>query len=268
MHGDAVDVRELERGRARAVAGLEGRAGVGGADRGRGRNSSRSWSGARPCRPRRRWGRWRSTATAPMLEVPTRVEDRRPARCRRRRSSTRRREAAPRYRMSSFVGCTARAATRPLTRPIVQFSIVMLRGPTDCPVLAARSSSAPLACRRSSSRTASARSRSGRVTRVQAARVHEPLLAPADLLLLALGLVARWPGRTGRAWASASGGATAATIASSTDAWENLGEYIEPLGSAGVAAGIDSIFLEVHDHPSRPGAMPKTRCRWTGSSPC
>jgi 2-dehydro-3-deoxyphosphooctonate aldolase (KDO 8-P synthase) len=30
-----------------------------------------------------------------------------------------------------------------------------------------------------------------------------------------------------------------------------LGEYIEPLGSAGVAAGVDGVFLEVHDHPSR-----------------
>jgi 2-dehydro-3-deoxyphosphooctonate aldolase (KDO 8-P synthase) len=30
-----------------------------------------------------------------------------------------------------------------------------------------------------------------------------------------------------------------------------LGEYIEPLGAAGVAAGIDGIFLEVHDNPSR-----------------
>jgi 2-dehydro-3-deoxyphosphooctonate aldolase (KDO 8-P synthase) len=30
-----------------------------------------------------------------------------------------------------------------------------------------------------------------------------------------------------------------------------LGEYIEPLGSAGVAAGVDGVFLEVHDDPSR-----------------
>ena len=30
-----------------------------------------------------------------------------------------------------------------------------------------------------------------------------------------------------------------------------LGEYIEPLGSAGVAAGVDGVFLEVHDNPAR-----------------
>jgi 2-dehydro-3-deoxyphosphooctonate aldolase (KDO 8-P synthase) len=30
-----------------------------------------------------------------------------------------------------------------------------------------------------------------------------------------------------------------------------LAEYIEPLGSAGVAAGVDGIFLEVHDDPSK-----------------
>jgi 2-dehydro-3-deoxyphosphooctonate aldolase (KDO 8-P synthase) len=30
-----------------------------------------------------------------------------------------------------------------------------------------------------------------------------------------------------------------------------LAEYIEPLGSAGVAAGVDGVFLEVHDNPSR-----------------
>ncbi len=30
-----------------------------------------------------------------------------------------------------------------------------------------------------------------------------------------------------------------------------LAEYIEPLGSAGVAAGVDGIFLEVHDDPPR-----------------
>jgi 2-dehydro-3-deoxyphosphooctonate aldolase (KDO 8-P synthase) len=30
-----------------------------------------------------------------------------------------------------------------------------------------------------------------------------------------------------------------------------LAEYIEPLGSAGVAAGVDGIFLEVHDEPSK-----------------
>jgi 2-dehydro-3-deoxyphosphooctonate aldolase (KDO 8-P synthase) len=30
-----------------------------------------------------------------------------------------------------------------------------------------------------------------------------------------------------------------------------LAEYIEPLGSAGVAAGVDGVFIEVHDNPSR-----------------
>ncbi|HEY3380470.1 MAG TPA: 3-deoxy-8-phosphooctulonate synthase [Vicinamibacterales bacterium] len=30
-----------------------------------------------------------------------------------------------------------------------------------------------------------------------------------------------------------------------------LAEYIEPLGSAGVAAGVDGVFLEVHDDPSK-----------------
>jgi 2-dehydro-3-deoxyphosphooctonate aldolase (KDO 8-P synthase) len=30
-----------------------------------------------------------------------------------------------------------------------------------------------------------------------------------------------------------------------------LAQYIEPLGSAGVAAGVDGIFLEVHEEPSR-----------------
>src|SRR5581483_5140884 len=30
-----------------------------------------------------------------------------------------------------------------------------------------------------------------------------------------------------------------------------LAEYIEPLASAGVAAGVDGVFLEVHDDPSR-----------------
>jgi 2-dehydro-3-deoxyphosphooctonate aldolase (KDO 8-P synthase) len=30
-----------------------------------------------------------------------------------------------------------------------------------------------------------------------------------------------------------------------------LAEYIEPLGSAGVGAGVDGIFLEVHEDPSR-----------------
>jgi 2-dehydro-3-deoxyphosphooctonate aldolase (KDO 8-P synthase) len=30
-----------------------------------------------------------------------------------------------------------------------------------------------------------------------------------------------------------------------------LAQYIEPLASAGVAAGVDGVFLEVHDDPSR-----------------
>jgi 2-dehydro-3-deoxyphosphooctonate aldolase (KDO 8-P synthase) len=30
-----------------------------------------------------------------------------------------------------------------------------------------------------------------------------------------------------------------------------LAEYIEPLAAAGVAAGVDAVFLEVHDDPSR-----------------
>src|SRR5574339_872150 len=30
-----------------------------------------------------------------------------------------------------------------------------------------------------------------------------------------------------------------------------LAEYIEPLARAGVAAGVDGVFLEVHDDPSR-----------------
>jgi len=30
-----------------------------------------------------------------------------------------------------------------------------------------------------------------------------------------------------------------------------LAEYIEPLASAGVAAGVDAVFMEVHDDPSK-----------------
>jgi 2-dehydro-3-deoxyphosphooctonate aldolase (KDO 8-P synthase) len=30
-----------------------------------------------------------------------------------------------------------------------------------------------------------------------------------------------------------------------------LAEYIEPLASAGVAAGVDGVFMEVHDDPRR-----------------
>jgi 2-dehydro-3-deoxyphosphooctonate aldolase (KDO 8-P synthase) len=43
-----------------------------------------------------------------------------------------------------------------------------------------------------------------------------------------------------------------------------LSEYIEPLASAGVAAGVDGVFLEVHDDPARalsdgPNALPLAR---------
>ena len=43
-----------------------------------------------------------------------------------------------------------------------------------------------------------------------------------------------------------------------------LSEYIEPLASAGVAAGVDGVFLEVHENPSRalsdgPNALPFDR---------
>jgi 2-dehydro-3-deoxyphosphooctonate aldolase (KDO 8-P synthase) len=30
-----------------------------------------------------------------------------------------------------------------------------------------------------------------------------------------------------------------------------LAQYIEPLASAGVAAGVDGVFMEVHEEPSR-----------------
>jgi 2-dehydro-3-deoxyphosphooctonate aldolase (KDO 8-P synthase) len=30
-----------------------------------------------------------------------------------------------------------------------------------------------------------------------------------------------------------------------------LAEYIEPLASAGVAAGVDAVFMEVHEDPAR-----------------
>ena len=41
-------------------------------------------------------------------------------------------------------------------------------------------------------------------------------------------------------------------------------EYIEPLARAGVAAGVDAVFMEVHDHPERalsdgPNALPLER---------
>jgi 2-dehydro-3-deoxyphosphooctonate aldolase (KDO 8-P synthase) len=43
-----------------------------------------------------------------------------------------------------------------------------------------------------------------------------------------------------------------------------LSDYIEPLASAGVAAGVDGVFVEVHDDPSRalsdgPNALPLDR---------
>jgi 2-dehydro-3-deoxyphosphooctonate aldolase (KDO 8-P synthase) len=43
-----------------------------------------------------------------------------------------------------------------------------------------------------------------------------------------------------------------------------LAEYIEPLAAAGVAAGVDGVFLEVHEDPSRaksdgPNALPLDR---------
>ena len=43
-----------------------------------------------------------------------------------------------------------------------------------------------------------------------------------------------------------------------------LSQYIEPLASAGVAAGVDGVFLEVHEEPSRalsdgPNALPFDR---------
>jgi 2-dehydro-3-deoxyphosphooctonate aldolase (KDO 8-P synthase) len=43
-----------------------------------------------------------------------------------------------------------------------------------------------------------------------------------------------------------------------------LSQYIEPLAAAGVAAGIDGVFLEVHEDPSRarsdgPNALPLDR---------
>jgi 2-dehydro-3-deoxyphosphooctonate aldolase (KDO 8-P synthase) len=43
-----------------------------------------------------------------------------------------------------------------------------------------------------------------------------------------------------------------------------LAEYIEPLASAGVGAGVDGIFMEVHDNPAQarsdgPNALPLAR---------
>ena len=50
-----------------------------------------------------------------------------------------------------------------------------------------------------------------------------------------------------------------------------LSQYIEPLASAGVAAGVDGVFLEVHEDPSRalsdgPNALP-LRSAGTASRP-
>ena len=46
-------------------------------------------------------------------------------------------------------------------------------------------------------------------------------------------------------------------------------EFIEPMASAGVAAGVDGVFMEVHERPvARPGATPRTRCASICSSRC
>ena len=50
-----------------------------------------------------------------------------------------------------------------------------------------------------------------------------------------------------------------------------LAEYIEPLAAAGVAAGVDGVFLEVHEDPCRaqsdgPNALP-SRSAGTASRP-
>jgi D-arabinose 5-phosphate isomerase GutQ len=37
-------------------------------------------------------------------------------------------------------------------------------------------------------------------------------------------------------------------------------EFIEPMASAGVAAGVDGVFMEVHDRPEQAKATRKTRC--------
>ena len=47
-----------------------------------------------------------------------------------------------------------------------------------------------------------------------------------------------------------------------------LAQYIEPLASAGVAAGVDGVFLEVHEEPAAPGATRRTRCGSIGSNRC
>ena len=38
-----------------------------------------------------------------------------------------------------------------------------------------------------------------------------------------------------------------------------LAEYIEPLSQAGVAAGVDGVFMEVHEEPAARRATPPTR---------
>ena len=45
-------------------------------------------------------------------------------------------------------------------------------------------------------------------------------------------------------------------------------EFIEPLASAGVAAGVDGVFLEVHEEPRGPRATRRTRCGSICSSRC
>ena len=46
-------------------------------------------------------------------------------------------------------------------------------------------------------------------------------------------------------------------------------EYIEPLAAAAVAAGVDGLFVEVHDNPPRARrATRRTRCRWIAWSRC
>lgn len=46
-----------------------------------------------------------------------------------------------------------------------------------------------------------------------------------------------------------------------------LAEYIEPLASAGVAAGVDGVFLEVHEDPSRAKSDAQTALRLDGVEP-
>ena len=51
-----------------------------------------------------------------------------------------------------------------------------------------------------------------------------------------------------------------------------LAEYIEPLARAGVAAGVDGVFMEVHEEPSRAksdaaNALPLDRARAAAAPP-